>query len=228
MRAPFFPLFQWRLLSIAHRLSSNLSSFYFFFPTQFSNLMKTCLIPCDGWSPWSLMGQCFQVQDLFVCSAHRTVRLASTCKASSASNILLGCPSYCELQRALTNTSLFCQTPASVLVRLTAIRVRNFPGSQSMGESKIKGWIRSTPSSQEWLLDPCGWLCFPVFFPLGHAEKIVWAHGANRQGHPKLKALGLEILGCPSPTGLAYYLGHVMMGGSAFQNSHRVKHQHSK
>ena len=76
--------------------------------------MKTCLIPCDGWSPWSLMGQCFQVQDLFVCSAHRTVRLASTCKASSASNILLGCPSYCELQRALTNTSLFCQTPACV------------------------------------------------------------------------------------------------------------------
>ena len=185
MRAPFFPLFQWRLLSIAHRLSSNLSSFYFFFPTQFSNLMKTCLIPCDGWSPWSLMGQCFQVQDLFVCSAHRTVRLASTCKASSASNILLGCPSYCELQRALTNTSLFCQTPASVLVRLTAIRVRNFPGSQSMGEPKTKGWIGSTPCSQERLLDLCSCV-FQSFSLWDMQKKIIWAHGANRS----LKAEG--------------------------------------
>ena len=53
-------------------------------------------------------------------------------------------------------------------------------------------------------------------------KKILSAHGANRQGHSKLKAAGLEILGCPSPTGLAHYLGHIVLGGSAFQNSHRV------
>ena len=71
-------------------------------------------------------------------------------------------------------------------------------------------------------------LCFPIFSLWDMQKKIIWAHGANRQGHSKLKVAGLEILGCPSPAGLSQYLGHIVLGASAFQNSHRVKHQHSK
>ena len=59
-------------------------------------------------------------------------------------------------------------------------------------------------------------------FPFGTCRKNSLGHRANRQGHSKLKAAGLEILGYLSPTGLAHCLGHIVLGGSAFQNSHWV------
>lgn len=189
--------------------------------------MKTCLIPCEGWSPWSLMGQCCQVRDLFLCSTHRTVRLASTwvgllCLQSSPRLPFILWPAEGAVQHIpLLPNSCLCVGSLNRHQGQKLSRLSVHGGTKDKGMNKIHPLL---PGVAPGLLR----LCFPIFSLWDMQKKIIWAHGANRQGHSKLKVAGLEILGCPSPAGLSQYLGHIVLGASAFQNSHRVKHQHSK
>ena len=184
--------------------------------------MTTCLILCDGWSPWSLMGQCGQVLNLFVWSAHWTVRLASTllgllCLKSSPRLPFTLWPAEGAVQHIpLLSNSCLC------VGSLNRHQDEKLSRLSVHGGTKDKGMNKTHPLLPGEAPGPL-WLCFPIFFPLGHAEKNslgLWDKQVTQSW--RLKAAGLEILRCPSPTGLAHYLGHIVLGGFAFQNSHRV------
>ena len=87
-------------------------------------------------------------------------------QAASASYLLLGCPSHCDLQMALANTCLLCQTPASAQQASGSETFQALSpwGTKGKGMNKLHLLLPGVAPG------PLR-LSFPIFFPLGHAEK---------------------------------------------------------
>ena len=138
--------------------------------------METCLIPCEGWSPWSLMGQCCQVQDLFLCSTHRTVRLASTwvgllCLQSSPRLPFILWPAEGADQHIpLLPNSCLCVGLLNRHQGQKRSRLSVHGGTKDKGMNKIHPLL---PGVAPGLLR----LCFPIFSLWDMQKKIIWAHG---------------------------------------------------
>lgn len=138
--------------------------------------MTTCLILCDGWSPWSLMGQCGQVLDLFVWSAHWTVRLASTllgllCLKSSPRLPFTLWPAEGAVQHIpLLSNPCLCVGSLNRHQGQKLSRLSVHGGTKDKGMNKIHPLL---PGVAPGLLR----LCFPIFSLWDMQKKIIWAHG---------------------------------------------------